>query len=1377
MGKFRSKLKRHSKGAKWARGQSATSNPENKKHRNAARSRFFQPNLNTDIKPSTTNGVTSLTVEAVTKHDARQLYTGDDKIAKSVASTKSQPTVNDIANSMNLSLNSLSLNDDLHDDQSYAKTFQTFGSQYSSCTNMTFNKFLNRFQQSSDQHKEMLAILSAITEVIKERNGTQSSTEFFLGLMETLEATKKETEIIATLSLLTMVIKSVPQPILRKKFADTGDIFLQLLEHLADNENQNVLRSIIGCISVLLRAQDYASWSAGLTLKLFNQVLSFIIHTKPRIRKAAQRAIESIIHGCCFMSATIQPDQKESSQIVTHPAGTHVTKFCVEQFKVENLTKSQNVVLYTIELLKKILNGLKNEDIKEICEYILSIMVTSKSNIQKNCFDTLHHLFQSKSPNLSQDLVGKLIAAIYDYQPEQNDVNLILAWLNVMRCGHVCLTSFNVSKCLSELPRFITICAGNLWKSDNLQIATGVYHTIKELFEECIAPGMNTDLHRKPIARIISELTKCLNEPFGFISQQIIGVFQTVFEICGRNFGDILQSPLNQIASRYDETASKQIQIENVVRAAISTMGPEAAFIAVPFTDVNGDVNISRLWVLQALKKAIAGSSFEFFYCKILPLANKCYEQWKYHQSEGNLAAARTNELFYIQLWDLFPSFCEQPKDLNKFGSIAKILGDVLKNRVEIRVAVFDGLMKLLQNANDESKIQLAKFSRNYLNILLNIFIKKPNGSEEHNSREHALKVIIEYLKVTPKDVLTELFNSIHHEYKSKEDQIGASDETKKAQHSGLFAYQAYFELLIVLAVYQSAEQLNELFINYIEPTLRNAKKNGITQLIKERQIKSYHLLHNILKCENTGCEKFVNENLLQIQKVLLNTLQNRKNSSQDLRLSCLLLLIEKQESRLQHNSKLISRTIPEIVISFNSQNPKENVALKLLLKIGHIYQHANKVSDFVELLMSGLDAEADDSVMSNTIQVLQAILQNFTDQLTLTLLNSILEQVLAQLITGSRQKVKAAIAFVLVFVKILPASYVANHLPNIVKAMSAMKPDTKRFYRKQLGFTYKRLCKRFTSEEIVKLVPGNDEITHKKLKNIRKAISRSKRQKIAEKDGSDDDGLGDEAENDPDDILADSDSDEELQEDILMDTDGDQQSERPKKKMHKKEEKYIFENSETIVDLADIKAMSSIASTKPTKDVGESVGNKKTKVKDPNRGFKTDTSGKLIIEEPKRSGNKANYSDSETEDEDTGEGNKQTPVESDSEDELTENVTAKSRKRKANSSLSQASGKTGTSSKYVAGGKGIHRPLSEAASVRSGYTNGTSKTGHGSEYRAKKSKGDMKKKNTLDPYAYIPLSRNTLNKRKRAKNSGQFKSIINAAKKGAAAGSKRRKT
>lgn len=58
---------------------------------------------------------------------------------------------------------------------------------------------------------------------------------------------------------------------------------------------------------------------------------------------------------------------------------------------------------------------------------------------------------------------------------------------------------------------------------------------------------------------------------------------------------------------------------------------------------------------------------------------------------------------------------------------------------------------------------------------------------------------------------------------------------------------------------------------------------------------------------------------------------------------------------------------------------------------------------------------------------------------------------------------------------------------------------------------------------------------------------------------------------------MAYSDSDEELQEDILMGSD-DQRTERSKNK-GKKEEKYIYENSENIVDLADIRAMRSIAS------------------------------------------------------------------------------------------------------------------------------------------------------------------------------------------------------
>ena len=86
---------------------------------------------------------------------------------------------------------------------------------------------------------------------------------------------------------------------------------------------------------------------------------------------------------------------------------------------------------------------------------------------------------------------------------------------------------------------------------------------------------------------------------------------------------------------------------------------------------------------------------------------------------------------------------------------------------------------------------------------------------------------------------------------------------------------------------------------------------------------------------------------------------------------------------------------------------------------------------------------------------------------------------------------------------------------------------------------------------------------------------------------------------------------------------------------------------------------------------------------------------------------------------------------------------------------------------KYRAGGSGIHRPLAAGQAAASASTD------YGSEYRAKKGKGDVKVKGRPDPHAYVPLQKSSLNKRKKAKFEGQFKSLVKATKRGAAAGKK----
>ena len=90
---------------------------------------------------------------------------------------------------------------------------------------------------------------------------------------------------------------------------------------------------------------------------------------------------------------------------------------------------------------------------------------------------------------------------------------------------------------------------------------------------------------------------------------------------------------------------------------------------------------------------------------------------------------------------------------------------------------------------------------------------------------------------------------------------------------------------------------------------------------------------------------------------------------------------------------------------------------------------------------------------------------------------------------------------------------------------------------------------------------------------------------------------------------------------------------------------------------------------------------------------------------------------------------------------------------------------------KYQAGGSGIHRPIRGGKKEVAKVAENT----YGSEYRSTKARGDVKRKGKPDPFAYVPLNKSTLNKRKKAKFEGQFKNLVTAAKKGADTGSKKK--
>jgi ribosomal RNA-processing protein 12 len=449
----------------------------------------------------------------------------------------------------------------------------------------------------------------------------------------------------------------------------------------------------------------------------------------------------------------------------------------------------------------------------------------------------------------------------------------------------------------------------------------------------------------------------------------------------------------------------------------------------------------------------------------------------------------------------LFPGFCRKPKDLQNFKLIARTIGDVLNKNPDLRPPVLDGFKELLGNLeNDEEKAILSKYSENYLTRFFNIYTTKPNTSYERETRTATFEVAQLYLKIAPKAILDKLFTNALEQLNSKA--------------PGSFVYDSVFDIVEALSMYQSEERLAELYKSYIVTTLSNKKVSDDDKKqdtnIRRRLKKAYKLLQDLLSSETEGCVDFVAAELGNIEKILTSSCYKVVEGTQVMRLACLNHVLEKRQENIDFESKMVKIAISEALAGFNNEAVvKDGIAYNLIRSVGKIFHDHEKLNDFIDTVMVGMTGN-DHQLIANTIFALKFILQEFGEHMTVDTLKFMLDQVLEFLVSNQRNEANASLYFIATFVKLLPVAFVANHLNIIMKAMSLMADDCRRHSRQVVAYLLKKLCKRFTPEEIIKLVPGTDEVLHKKLKAIRKQMSKSKRNQLEQmknkKKGDDDD-------------------------------------------------------------------------------------------------------------------------------------------------------------------------------------------------------------------------------------------------------------------------------
>nr|XP_022918045.1 RRP12-like protein [Onthophagus taurus] len=1307
MGKFRTKLKGQTKGKRWPKGHSSSSNPETKKHRDQAKGRFFQPNI----------GSSTLTLEALRRHDAVQTWTTKPENVKSEEMDEG-------------SVSSYS---------SY-QTIQSFASEWSDCSNMSYNRFLKVFRSDSALHKEMLAILAAIAEVIKQNGGTETSTEYYCSLWTTLETIlesddKNDMQVAATLALIDMGVRQVPVAVLRKNFEDISDALLQILNDYIRQDNNIIIKSTIGIVCALLRSLDYLSWNQEKPQKLFDTLINpFSIHSKPKWRKSAQKAISLVLMSDCFQNEKIN-----------YPA-EKLAEFCEETLNgclggtssvvlVSSLQSSETTILHSLGLLKETISHFSKTHIKKCSEIILRLFNLHNHLITSCGLQVFHSLFSTQKAVVPAKLNAQIITALYDYKPPLTDVQPNLAWLVVMKQAHIHLADVNLNLCIEILPKLFSTVT-QLWLSEKPEILTAVTHNLEALLQDAVAPMMDNEgllKEQQPkIAKCFETIENCLGYQYHTAWHQVLHVIGIMFEVAGKNCSDLLLSCLKSLSELRDSYKfSYNSELEHAIGAAIRSMGPEIVLNVISLKRENDELNLDRSWILPVLKENIKQSTLNFWINGILPLAIYCNRRSMMLAEKNDGIGSHSSELLYLQLWNLLPSFCNAPTDIKtNFKNIAKVLGTAISERKELRLSVMACLRKLIsfakENEDKGDLNELSRFDKNYLPILFNVYTTKPIGTDEEGQRLAALDTIKVYLSISKPELKHQLFKNALEKMESSNDQPDQS-----------FLNESIMDLIRALIPYQSVEEITNLYENYIKklPEIKNNRE----------QKKLYRILEEICGCESEGCKEFLKSNRKTVQSLLKKSLDSAAVSSKAARLRCFSYLIQSQP-QLDHESGLIKTVVPEAILCCKDINEKcRATAYDLLRTIGLILQNHDQLQEFINMLIAGLAGTTE--MISCTILALTSALHNFSGALGKDNIQNILENISILMTSKTREIVASCLSFIKVYTSTLPSTVVGASLGEIVKALCSMTEDCKRHFRLKLRDIFDKFVRKYGCDAITPFVPETDTIIYKRLRNLRKLNARKKRmkdeakRKDTEESDEDEEFLIKSKPKTVEEILADSDSDL------------DEIETKSKQKSLKKKPKptWISEDVDDIIDFKDPSTTSKITAAKPIQNDKQIVQEEKKK----DRGFKTSSDGRLLITDDGDSKNeKKTFGFSSDSDED-----------SDDDKRKTEAILIGGRKRKRSEAGSVKSGVSSMSqiSKYKPGGSGIHREVKAINNP-------------GSEYKAKKARGDIKKKSKVDPYAYLPLMRSALNKRKKMKNAGKFKNIIGGAKSGVKKGLKAKK-
>ncbi|KAL4777512.1 NUC173 domain-containing protein [Aspergillus nidulans var. acristatus] len=1002
-------------------------------------------------------------------------------------------------------------------------------------------------------------VLNAVEDTLRDQKADFSPTAYFAALLALLSQSLSAAQGIVNKDLATSVVylldittNYVPAPILQSKFSQ---ILTSLAPALSLPEvDAPLLRPSIGCLESLLIAQDAAAWNLPHTQigprRAIAGLLSLSVDHRPKVRKRAQDALIKVLKTPPPTPALDHPAADMCAESALKTLGDSIAAASKQKRGRNDPHNRENhdpLVIHSLQLVKTVAvasGGWPSKKIEPLCELLMNASRSTNEYITMGAFEVFEVIFSSMANEFTSSKLPRLLEAISELKPAQNDSQLLPPWIAVLSRGYDVSAQISPEDTFEKLPELFNMISSYL-ASPSSNIRVSASECLVSFVANCIPASVIIE----PSVYDEKTLEKLAKSTKDLLSVKYQAAWMEVFNVCAAMFESFKwqSSPfLDDIVKTVGELRSNEAfqgkkEADNVLGAAIEAMGPEAVLKILPLNLIEQRAGQpGRVWFLPILRDSVTNTNLGHFRSEFVPLSEALYQRVMEYASAEKTVEVKIFETLVQQTWAILPGYCELPLDLiESFDqSFAELLSNILYKQTDLRVDICKALQNLVEsnqailsveNEGDDLILQrritkeaakkniahLAGFASNLLAVLFNVY-----SQTLPHYRGYILQCINAYLSITPEKELNDTFERVTQMLESSvaSEQEAAKQGNQPTNSGDKMPPTSHtlIDLVIAMSIYLPRSSFAALF------SLAAAILNGGTadqQLIK----KAYKLIPRLATTE-TGAAALRERNA-ELQSLMLATADKTPASARRDRMLAILELVSHLPTSDLH---FIPSILSEVVLGCKESNEKARTAsFDLLIQLAkrtidpelnppgttirnslvpHMPDDAPDapatIEEFFTMVSAGL-AGSSPHMVAASVTALSRLFFDFHKDIQSAIRLDLVQTVELFLTSNNREIVRSVLGFVKVAVVVLSDDELRPRLNTLVPNLMVWSKEHKGRLKSKVKGILDRLIRRFGAAPLEELV---GEADRKLVVNIRKLRERRKKKKKEGEAGDDED-------------------------------------------------------------------------------------------------------------------------------------------------------------------------------------------------------------------------------------------------------------------------------